>query len=283
MNIRKTLSFLLSVLIVASVSGCRVKGNPPPEETSTPQPSAASSPTVKPGKENETDAAKAGNYAFDLNDKYSVHFSSGTGGTKWFYNTSTDYTSCFTRVHDKLMDDPGVKFSQEGALHVSGLKFQGLDKKINDFLADARQRLVDNKAFWTDDGEFLGMGINEEVYYSGDIASLFLYSFNNDYTGMETTLSAVYNLKTGEKLQLSDLFYDGFNYIEYINNDIVTQLGKETYYTQTMQYEQLMKRSFTGIPNDYTCFYPGYGKICIYLPASNPFFFDRRILLYRFV
>ena len=75
-------------------------------------------------------------------------------------------------------------------------------------------------------------------------------------------------IANGTEMPLSDIFYDGFNYIQFINNEIASRLS----YIQ----EDYTKRSFAGIPNDY----PNYELVQdekrvilnIHFPDPNPFF-----------
>jgi hypothetical protein len=68
------------------------------------------------------------------------------------------------------------------------------------------------------------------------------------------TLTAVFNLRTGKRLSLSDLFYDGANYIDLINSEIVSQT-EEVSGWGSIEYEWTQKRSFSGLPRDYPYFY----------------------------
>lgn len=94
----------------------------------------------------------------------------------------------------------------------------------------------------------------------------------------DTNLGDIYETNP-DNLRLSDVFYDGFDYIEYINWYIITNLddalyhyayeyssdgyemelatsnGIELYETESDIYEEVFKRAFTGFPPDYTDFY----------------------------
>ena len=81
---------------------------------------------------------------------------------------------------------------------------------------------------------------------------------------------------------LSDLFYDGFNYIKYINDEIIkiiTSSGSGSHYGNPfLRLDEDIKQPFTGIPNDYPHYRLGYYSapnplcLCIELPENNPFF-----------
>ena len=83
----------------------------------------------------------------------------------------------------------------------------------------------------------------------------------------------------GVRKPLSDIFYDGFNYIQYINSEIISEMNFSK--TNFDDYEVVSSaqdreiRPFTGIPNDYQNYEVvdvGNRYIQITLPESNPFF-----------
>ena len=77
---------------------------------------------------------------------------------------------------------------------------------------------------------------------------------------------------------LSSMFYDGFNYIQYINAEIMARLDHVEYdiWPQISEGEWDLIRPFTGIPNNYPNYefldYGYYRFIVVELPAGNPFF-----------
>ena len=79
----------------------------------------------------------------------------------------------------------------------------------------------------------------------------------------------------GVRKPLSDIFYDGFNYIEYVNAAILESLNYidlESYKKITEEERRLM-RPFTGVPNDYPNYEViGMGTLIINFPKGNPFF-----------
>ncbi len=82
----------------------------------------------------------------------------------------------------------------------------------------------------------------------------------------------------GVRKPLSDIFYDGFNYIQYINSAIVNEINlHESPYLIDSYIEMEIKRSFSGIPNDYPNYElidygDGRTYIVINFPVGNPFF-----------
>jgi phosphate transport system substrate-binding protein len=124
------------------------------------------------------------------------------------------------------------------------------------------------------------------------IPSIYLGDSDNSAgTGGKETLSrAVVEelISSGARIPLSDIFYDGFNFIRYINDEIVSDInspGSTYWYSEypdratTMENET---RPFTGIPNDYphyelSQYWDGEVVVLIItLPDDNPFFEDQR-------
>ena len=78
----------------------------------------------------------------------------------------------------------------------------------------------------------------------------------------------------GVRPPLSDLFFDGFNYIQYINGEIVAALNDvdhDFWYSLPLE-ERHLTRPFPGIPNDYPLYDAGMGYLYILFPDYNPFF-----------
>lgn len=84
----------------------------------------------------------------------------------------------------------------------------------------------------------------------------------------------------GVRIPLSDIFYDDFNYIRYLNSEIMNEISSpysayrysESLYS--LRLDENSKRPFTGIPNDYPNYELFGANIKINLPANNPFFKD---------
>ena len=83
----------------------------------------------------------------------------------------------------------------------------------------------------------------------------------------------------GVRKPLSDIFFDGFNYIQYLNDNIYKSLQATIGYSNFTQEEYYSTRPFSGIPNDYPHYelanYGSFRSIIINFPPDNPFFNER--------
>jgi len=106
--------------------------------------------------------------------------------------------------------------------------------------------------------------------YVGDVNN----SSGTGGTALKATVDDV-QPKNGVRPPLSDLFFDGFNYIQYINGQIIAQfdhIDAEGIIEGTWGDHYLL-RPFTGIPNNYPNYEIHYtGSLVISFLAGNPFF-----------
>ena len=80
----------------------------------------------------------------------------------------------------------------------------------------------------------------------------------------------VFDLRTGELLELSDMFFEGEEFLDLLNEKIRTEIQKlawEDFETYTFDYVH-MKREFAGLPEDGFCF----NDKQFYFPFYNPYF-----------
>jgi hypothetical protein len=118
----------------------------------------------------------------------------------------------------------------------------------------------------------------ENVWPDNALDPIFLGDvYNASGTGGTVLKTGVEDVQpvNGVRPPISDLFFDGFNYIQYINGEIMRWLDSfDLELWQSVSWgEQYLMRPFTGIPNDY----PNYeihnlGNMIISFPADNPFF-----------
>jgi len=121
----------------------------------------------------------------------------------------------------------------------------------------------------------------EGVWPDDDTDPIYLGDADNSSgTGGAVLKDGTDNIVTGGvRRPLSDIFFDGFNYIRYINSAIINQLQLMYDYeigdTSTVE-EQFSKRPFSGIPNDYPHYELVNKQDWVYLRVNfhrdNPFF-----------
>ena len=109
--------------------------------------------------------------------------------------------------------------------------------------------------------------------YGSAIDPIYLGDVNNSSgTGGTALKSSVDDLDA--RKPLSDLFFNGFNYIRYINDEIMAYLNKTDNEDFRFTWgDEYLIRPFTGIPNDYP-YYDVWntGYLYIRFPNGNPFF-----------
>ena len=204
-------------------------------------------------------------YILTVEEREKTHFSSGTGGTESFFHM--------------------VNFS--GYLDEEyGYDEQWLGESYNYYDVNITRGKV---AAWvqtvTQVVDFEGTGCRVNETLQGNLLSVNVEG--NDISGREHSYWAVFDLRTQTQLSLSDLFYDGFNYIGYINSTILSMgynemlrdgsTWPEDYLNDSLALsEYFLKRPFTGLPNDYPHFSMAYGEnngtdLILHIPSPNPF------------
>ena len=137
----------------------------------------------------------------------------------------------------------------------------------------------------TDDGQVLASRAGyiplrpiEGVWQDESIDPIYLgevnYSSGTGGTSLKTDVRDVLPVN-GVRPPLSRLFYTGINYIQFINSEIIEQLGRviDDYAEQPTWGDMFQMRTFTGIPNDYPNYEINYmGSLFIMFPEGNPFF-----------
>ena len=94
--------------------------------------------------------------------------------------------------------------------------------------------------------------------------------------------SAIFSLADGHRVTLSELFYDGVNYIEFINRNLLNsdtnQLLADCVTFENADYVTFMPCSvgeltspFSGLPSDYEFFTVSDGQLTLRFPVGNPF------------
>ena len=139
-----------------------------------------------------------------------------------------------------------------------------LENEINDWCEQTRDQLSHL---------FSDMSAEAEEYACiyGNLLSFYFQIGDGADTVVET---AVFDLKEGKRLALSDLFLDGFNYIDYINNELmIASFGGDTGWpSQFRGEEDFLRRPFSGLPAEYPYFVVTNGMLHIAVQGDNPFF-----------
>jgi hypothetical protein len=113
---------------------------------------------------------------------------------------------------------------------------------------------------------------------TGDLVSVF--TVPTDVGASSSYDAATFDLNTGQRVRLSDLFYDGVNYIDFINANLVNQWTNQALQGQVdssfyKDPDYFVTTPFTGIPSDYSSFALSLTttgtKVTVAFPAGNPF------------
>lgn len=128
-----------------------------------------------------------------------------------------------------------------------------------------------------------GQAVAQKAGYVADVESPYPYEKTHQSSGTagkEGSLDLNKLPDPEEITRLSDLFYDGVNYIAYINGQLANQMFSEYAYDSHMEgmMSQGLLRPFSGIPNDYQDFSIGRWsqELGISFGEGNPFFADEK-------
>lgn len=193
-------------------------------------------------------------------DKY---IASGTGGEK------EELGNFYYTVKEQ---DYNVVGQDALVVGIQGLKDTELQSKINTFIRESTENLrgkeIEYEKYITLKQNCIKEGIRVETeckngYLSIKILLTYRVGINQYiYDGY----SKVYNLYTGEEMDLSDLYYNGEDFVTILNKQIETIVEKKARTDATYLRE---KRSFVGITNNII-----YGLETIAFKKENPYFED---------
>lgn len=201
----------------------------------------------------------------------SVRESEGTGGTAW--------RGAEAPVHPEASPD----LAEGWPLRIAYPEDAQTQAVINAWL----QRYDD-----VDDADDVMLGGRNIISRAGNLLNIVLSSeaqWHHD--------AAVFDLREGSQMQLSDVFYDGINYIDYINRyiaehldaalaDYTSEYGESVYGLQLQTAKgpaetttadddprkALLKRPFGGFPGDYPYFAVQSASLVLYIRDDNPYF-----------
>ena len=174
------------------------------------------------------------NYAYIQNDQEATHLSSGTGGTQPLLGNSLVPGSGQTYEQWWEQGDP----NDPGRRH------------MQEIVDRWKQEAIDVWQLRQDADPLAEVEFDENVV--GRLLSV------RSERGFENGNApcAVFDLTDGRQLQLSDIFYDGFNYIDYINTFLAQKPDQcyHTYWSDNGPIEEMFKRPFAGLARDYPYF-----------------------------
>jgi len=189
----------------------------------------------------------------DAEARACTHHSSGTGGTELREQTPYGW------YEYRAVDLPEDVREMADAWLVQAAKELGIDESA---------RRVENY-----EGEAFDYSPT-----SSAILNLALYDGDEDFQNFRLR-STVIDIENLCELKLSDVFYDGFNYIDYINNYIALMPDVTNINSNEESFppdESTQKSVFSGLPNDYSYFavYPRLSDgnfLEILYDSVNPF------------
>ena len=189
-------------------------------------------------------------YGFYGSTPENTTMSSGTGGTRY------GDMDVFSGKWRSIIDYYNVDLSSDPEI----------ERVVSSFVKQTEESL----------GDYESCNTSYEIL--GDLLSVIVYAYYEDSTW--STVSAIFDLSSGKRLRLSDLFYDGVNYIEYINANLISDNSPNMLYMYIPDgstfAEYYLKRPFTGIPNDYSNFHIRFNSdgpaLCVIIDRDNPFF-----------
>nr|HML48187.1 hypothetical protein [Clostridia bacterium] len=218
-------------------------------------------------------------YFWDLNDREITSVSSGTRGTVSRAEEPQAFEPQYDRDYGPFVYGDRTELS-ESLAHVME------DSQVRRFVTEWTAQV--GLEFW---GDTVPYGDGQYFPYSF-CGNLLQYKVEKDgFVRM-----AVYDLVQKRQLSLSDFFYDGFNYIDYINRTIASYQPESFdyayYYGDDYRVYRTLdlpeaeveislseadfdtvytKRPFTGLPRDYPLFAWMPGALVLYFEDYNPF------------
>ncbi len=176
-------------------------------------------------------------YSFDLRDREITHESSGTGGAE------PRLEQVFVPGGTQTYADWWIMGDQ------SDLARKRMQTVVDTWKQAAHQA-------WASEDD------PGEIEFRERLVGRLLSVYSEGHNSIGDPPCAVFDLVTGRQLKLSDLFYDGFNYIDYINT-FLAQQPDQCYHCNISDngpIESMFKRPFSGLARDYPYFgvhYPG--------------------------
>lgn len=167
------------------------------------------------------------------------------------------------------------------SVYLTQLKNEKLQTAINKFIEESVKEIEQQANATFANGYVISVPGNEynlyeikpEIIVSKECVNGYLsvfvnmkyeYIVQNGHDYVYFGKSAVYDLYEGTKLQLSDLFYNGTDFVKYIND----RIKKEEILRGELSPEVEMKREFAGIQKDFD----NFTLRSVYFTKDNPYF-----------
>ena len=205
-------------------------------------------------------------YDFSSVTPYATRNSAGTGGKEYRgYQgdiwEAYDFDSTLQRINYRELGEeyswvtPDVDSNQ---LRAQNMANQELQDDINEFLMDSFR-------FFTD--------MNADYFnsWSGNAYPLVAITVGGYGEGGYLEFCEVYDLVLEKRLQLSDLFYDDFNFIVWLNQELSGTIYSPGWWSGSSE-DNVLKRPFSGIAADYPHFSLYPGSVSFTFLPKNPFF-----------
>ena len=301
MKRQKYISLLLVLFcLLGLLSACRTTGPgdtqpaQPDEPPRAESPAEPDTPAVQPDETPAVSPLPIGG-TIDWNDIPDVWI--GSGGSEpsaWLDSRIYTAASCLQMndTYDNTQD--GIQSLYVTNPSLSGLKDTALEKRINEWLqsATAELREMPNPLdrYLTEEvlacpTADLYTSISPNHFFSGNLLSIsvlrtdMLHAYDEAAQELlesrvsTTSRYAVFDLRNGQQITLSDLFVDGTDLNALLNPMIASRLAAtegETDWSTFLNYGGLI-RPFRGLPRDYPNFAVTDEHLLLDFPSNNPY------------
>lgn len=220
----------------------------------------------------QTDIADSTQPASPLFYSFVPYSKKGTGPAKPDTAPSEDYIYSYVPVAD-------------GTNHIVILKDVEIMKKINQWIDEASSHVEEKHAEYLkqteNDSRYIFNEYDMPYYVTASCKNGYLFvdvvtssHFQDeteselDYTVPYYAESGIWDLYTGEKLELTDLFYEGTDFISHYNKCVENEIYLPQSLTGFTAITVPLKREFAGITEDSTCL----SVDTVYFLKGNPYF-----------
>ena len=174
-----------------------------------------------------------------------------------------------SRNTDIQMDDPVV--FPDATRWECYEELAWVDSSINQIITNWVEEEKKTIDVCMDNDSFQNHDYNTYFYKYGNLVSVHMSTGKCENERIST---AVFDAETGIRLKLSDVFFDEYNYIVYINNELVrTSMQKGSQILGAFSFiDEKLRRPFDGIDADYPYFLISpTGSLLIAFDGNNPF------------